>query len=564
MVAAAPALADAQPVPLPPNRQQGLDMVMIDAEAMPAEPELAREIPEVEDVSWSGAPIDLLKPVHHAYTDLRRQLARYQDEWGRLPQVRVPPLDGVLAVGAGDPRVPILRERLGLPADGLYNRELEERVAHYQEAHGLHADGIAGSETVASLNRGAAYYERVILLNMERARRLPASNEKGKYILVDAGAARLWMYEDGRPVDSMKVIVGTVESKTPMMAALMRYASVNPYWNVPPDLVQKKIAPRVLADGKQYLADKRYEVLDSWEDDAKILDPDQVDWRAVADGVRELRVRQLPGEGNFMGDIKFMMPNEYGIYLHDTPGKVLFDSDDRWLSNGCVRVEDAHRLARWLFGRMPSAESPDRESDVPLDQPVPVYITYLTVGTADKRLTFRPDRYERDATVLARFAEAGDGMVDATDFDPGRPRPQVQAEAESPTKVAAKPVATKHASAKPAATAAKPTTVAAKGAKVPAGNQRPGGPAAAKTPAQRLAAIRAAAAADRAARRAKAAEAKQPGKADKRSATKLAKAAPKSARKAAAGKAKVPAGKSGAKVTLKDTAPKGAAKSANP
>lgn len=414
-LALAPAVPAAalETVPVPPSGQQGLDMIMVDAEAMPVEPELAKDIPEVEDVSWSGAAIDLLKPVHHLYTDLRRQLVRYQDRWGALKQVRIPAGDGVMAKGSADPRVPILRERLGIARQGSFDAALETRLAEYQHAHGLPADGKAGPATVASLNRGAAYYERLILLNMERVRRLPAAEAAGRYILVDAGSARLWMYENGRAVDSMKVIVGAPASATPMMAALLRYASVNPYWNVPPDLVRKTIAPRVLTDGVSFLASKRYEVLDGWDDRAQVVDPGTVDWQAVAAGQHELRVRQLPGEGNFMGEIKFMMPNVYGIYLHDTPGKVLFEEDDRWLSNGCIRVEDARRLARWLFGDMPHARSPDREEEVRVERPVPVLVTYLTVGADSTGLSFRADRYSRDAALLARFAGSSDGMIAA-------------------------------------------------------------------------------------------------------------------------------------------------------
>ncbi|MET0180609.1 MAG: L,D-transpeptidase family protein [Novosphingobium sp.] len=443
-------------VPLPPSGQQGLDMIMVDAEAMPVEPELARDIPEVQDESWSGAAIDLLKPVHHLYTDLRRQLVRYQDRWGALPQVRIAAREAVMAKGSADPRVPALRERLGLPRAGAFDAALETKLAEYQQAHGLPADGKAGSDTIASLNRGAAHYERLILLNMERARRLPAAEAAGRYILVDAGSARLWMYENGRAVDSMKVIVGTAQSATPMMAALLRYASVNPYWNVPPDLVAKSIAPRVLAEGVGYLKTKRYEVLDSWEDDARVVDPASVDWRAVADKQHELRVRQLPGESNFMGDIKFMMPNIYGIYLHDTPGKILFNEDDRWLSNGCIRLEDARRLARWVFGAMPQGRSPDREEDAAIAQPVPVYVTYLTVGADAQGLSFRPDRYGRDAAPLTRFADRGDGMVDAVALAPGKP-----------TALAARPAPAKPAATSPGKKGASPA-VKPKPAKVAA------------------------------------------------------------------------------------------------
>jgi murein L,D-transpeptidase YcbB/YkuD len=267
--------------------------------------------------------------------------------------------------------------------------------------------------TIAALNRGAVHYERKLLMNMERARRLPASGTVKRYILVDAGSARLWMYENGRAIDSMKVIVGSPFSATPMMGALMRFASVNPYWNVPVDLVASLIAPRVVSGGTSYLVERRYEVLDSWEGDAKVIDPASVDWSAVAAGRAEARVRQLPGGANSMGAIKFMMPNEYGIYLHDTPNKALFGSDDRWVSNGCVRLEDAERLARWIFGGLPRPTHPDREDHLPLYEPMPVYITYLTASPDGGATLFRPDPYERDAKVLARFADKAPSMREA-------------------------------------------------------------------------------------------------------------------------------------------------------
>jgi murein L,D-transpeptidase YcbB/YkuD len=387
-------------------------MILLDEDDMPPEPELARAAAAGEDESWTGAPMDLRFPVHHLYGDMRRHLERYRDQWGQLPQVLVNSQGPAMSVGSADPRVPALRHRFGLPRQGGFDAALQRRLAEYQQAHGIRADGKAGAETIASLNKGAAHYERVILLNMERARRLPAPGVEGRYVLVDAGSAQMWMYENGQPVGSMKVIVGSPDTETPMMAALMRFSSVNPYWNVPTDLTAKLIAPRVLAGGLSYLSDRGYQVLDGWTEDAGIVDPATVDWPAVASGDVELRVRQLPGGGNSMGEIKFMMPNEYGIYLHDTPGKAAFEQDERWVSNGCVRVEDAHRLANWLYGYMPKGQSADREERVDLVEPVPVYITYLTVAADEEKLSFREDRYGRDAPLMARFKGEDSRMVD--------------------------------------------------------------------------------------------------------------------------------------------------------
>lgn len=235
---------------------------------------------------------------------------------------------------------------------------------------------------------------RQVMANLVRLRLLPA-NPAQRYVLVDTAGARLWMYENGRPVDSMKVVVGKPDQQTPMMAGFLRYAIVNPYWNVPVDLARDRIAYNVQAKGLGYLSASGYQVLSDWTDDARVIDPRSVDWRAVAEGDQELRVRQLPGGDNFMGKAKFMFPNAQGIYLHDTPDKGLMAKDARQFSSGCVRLEDASRFGRWLLGRaLPASRTPEQR--VALAQPVPIYITYLTVLPEKNRIAFRPDVYGRD------------------------------------------------------------------------------------------------------------------------------------------------------------------------
>ncbi|MET0251975.1 MAG: L,D-transpeptidase family protein, partial [Novosphingobium sp.] len=172
-----------------------------------------------------------------------------------------------------------------------------------------------------------------VFLNLERARALPASPAQ-RYVLIDAAGARLWMYENGQPVDSMKVVVGKPDLQTPMVAGLITQAVLNPYWNVPVDLVQTRIAGSVLDQGLSYLRTGGYQVLSDFGDKPSLLDPARIDWRAVADGQRELRVRQLPGKANFMGQIKFNFANPDGIYLHDTPDKALLNKDVRTASSG--------------------------------------------------------------------------------------------------------------------------------------------------------------------------------------------------------------------------------------
>jgi murein L,D-transpeptidase YcbB/YkuD len=347
----------------------------------------------------------MFQSVSPFHKELRRGLAAYRAEWSRLPQVKIP--DGLpIKPGSAGERVVLLRERLGLPIGTSYDDALGKALRRYQQIHGLKADGIAGSSTIASLNLGWEHYQRVFMLNLDRARALPSSDAEGRYIVVDAGAARLYMFEDGKIVDGMKVIVGKKASATPMMASMIRYASVNPYWNVPVDLAQTLVAPKVLSEGLGHIQSERYQILSDWLEGAQEVDPASVDWRSVADGSTELRIRQLPGRGNSMGKIKFMMPNDYGIYLHDTNDKALFGREDRWISNGCVRVEDAHRLATWLYGSMPEGKNPSVEEDVALAKPVPVYITYMTAGADAQGVTFRPDPYAHDASLVERLASA--------------------------------------------------------------------------------------------------------------------------------------------------------------
>ena len=201
--------------------------------------------------------------------------------------------------------------------------------------------------------------------------------ERGRYVLVDAASARLFMIEDGRVRDTMRVIVGKPTAATPALRSALNYATLNPYWNVPPDLAQKLIAPRVVTDGNAYLTDRGYEVVSGFGAGARLIDPDSIDWAAVAAGTAEVHVRQRPGAANSMGQIKFSLAHANGIYLHDTPKKELFALAQRNLSNGCVRLEDAPRFARWLLGEDPPLASAAPEQHVPVPGAVPIAIAYL-------------------------------------------------------------------------------------------------------------------------------------------------------------------------------------------
>jgi len=235
-------------------------------------------------------------------------------------------------------------------------------------------------------------------LNLARAKALPR-RLGAAYVLVNIPAERLDMVRHDRVVDAMKVVVGKTDDQTPPLAALIRTVTLRPYWNIPPDIVQHAVAPQVLKEGRAYLARRGFEVLSDWGEAPKRLDPARVDWRAVAAGQASLRVRQRPGPDNMMGRMKFMFPNAFGVYLHDTPLRTLFAGETRAASHGCVRLEAAGRLADFLLG--PASANPlgpgPPETQIPLKAPVPVYIVYLTAApSAEGRIETYPDLYGRD------------------------------------------------------------------------------------------------------------------------------------------------------------------------
>lgn len=250
----------------------------------------------------------------------------------------------------------------------------------------------------ASLREAAAKLEGEpdprVRATLERLRILPA---KGRAILVDSAAATMWMLEDGRPVDEMKVIVGKKVSPTPLVAGTIHYVTLNPYWNIPADVARDKVAPLVVKRGVKYLAAARYVTSDGFGAKAEDIAAADIDWNAVAAGDAPVYIRQLPGGNNMMGAMKFGFVNDFDIFLHDTPHRKLFAKEQRTLSLGCIRLEHADRLARWLLGRDadPRAEPP--ETHVKLDKGVPIYVSYLTAKVADGELAFAPDVYAWDS-----------------------------------------------------------------------------------------------------------------------------------------------------------------------
>jgi L,D-transpeptidase YcbB len=289
-----------------------------------------------------------------------------------------------------DSAATILARAAGAPSLAAY-------VHKVSDVNPLYAQLRDAAWTSMQTNGGAL--DPRVLASLDRVRDIPPD---GRYVIVDTAGARLYMIEDGRIVDSMKVIVGKADpsTETPLLASTIYYATLNPYWHVGADMVRSLIAKNVLQEGVSYLNRQGYQVL-APDGSGELLNPATVDWHAVADGRETVEVRQLPGPRNSMGRIKIGFPNSSDIYLHDTPNKDLFAQDDRDLSHGCIRLQDAERLGRWLMGRDPESASTEPEQHVLLPKPVPIYVTYLTAQVQNGQLSYVDDVYGRDSEVAA-------------------------------------------------------------------------------------------------------------------------------------------------------------------
>jgi murein L,D-transpeptidase YcbB/YkuD len=332
------------------------------------------------------------KDVRRADIALSEALVAYVRDMRRTPvNSGVDYVDPELRPGPPAP-IFILNSAARAPSVNDYVRSMAWMHPIYAELR----EGLLSGKYGSDANR--------IRVNMERARELPPASQK--HILVNAAAQRLYTYENGEVVDSMKVVVGKPIYPTPMMAAYVRFANLNPYWYVPPDLATERIAPNVLREGMKYLDRQGYKVVSDFVGNPRIIDPTTIDWQAVADGKLNVLIRQDPGPWNSMGRIKFMFPNVEGVYLHDNPERELFEEASRFYSGGCVRLESAWRLSHWLFGRDLTWKGAEVEQKVPLPEPVPVYITYLTAIPNGSSIAFLNDVYGRDATRLAALSDA--------------------------------------------------------------------------------------------------------------------------------------------------------------
>ncbi|HKK33886.1 MAG TPA: L,D-transpeptidase family protein [Desulfomicrobiaceae bacterium] len=368
--------------------------------------------------------LDSLRPPHAGYESMREALDRYRDlaargGWPRLAE------GPSLHVGERSSRVLVLRIQLALRGDfsgkrpdrtnrDLFEADLESAVLRFQARHGLEEDGVVGPKTRAALNVSVQDRVRQLEVNLERWRWIGA--ELGdRYILVNIADFRLKLVEDGDTVMEMPVVVGKNYRQTPVFSKKIQYLVFNPYWNVPHSLASKDILGKVRRD-PEYLEKQGFEVFDSWSRDARPLDPAKIDWSMVSSSEFPYRLRQKPGAANALGRVKFMFPNRFAVYLHDTPGKSLFSRQVRNFSSGCIRVQRPLELAArllqdqpgWSLEEIRELLASGTNRSVSLERLVPVHLQYWTAWADEEgRVNFRKDIYGRDGvlgTALRRRA----------------------------------------------------------------------------------------------------------------------------------------------------------------
>lgn len=335
-----------------------------------------------------------------------KQYRDYVDKggWNSVPDT---PL---LRPGDRHPNVPAIRERLAFEDNAFdlvgsepsirFDEMLEQAVVDFQRRYGLKVDGIIGPETLRSMNVSATERLQQIRINLERLRWLPDDLGK-RYILVNLANYRLTAIDEDRTELDMRVIVGQTERSTPSFFSHMTHVVFNPYWHVPRKLARLDLLPKQKSN-PDYFEKFSIRIYDHSNGRRTEIDPDSIDWSSIDLQQFPYALRQDPGERNALGRMKFMLPNQWAINLHDTPVKSLFKRDKRNFSSGCIRVEDPVALASFTLSGVHDTQKistilhSNRNQTTRLSEPLPVYAVYVTVWPSEDQIMFAPDSYLRD------------------------------------------------------------------------------------------------------------------------------------------------------------------------
>ncbi|MFD2999181.1 murein L,D-transpeptidase [Pontibacter toksunensis] len=381
----------------------------------------------------STYPYYEFEALHAGYTRLRDKLQEYRalQDAGGWPKIELGDKKKLQQGDSAD-AVLTLRRRLNPgqnynasdPKLRVFDEKLAKQVKQFQMLHGMKEDGVVGGNTLATMNVPVEERINQIMINMERwrwipKRMVPKSLEQ-KYIWVNIPEYKMYIYEDPdddpdaereyKKVMDMRVIVGKTMHSTPIFSDKLEYVVMAPFWNVPNTIMAAEIKPKMLSN-PSWLASQNMEVVTK-EKDPKPVSPYSIDWASVTEENFQYRVRQKPGPKNSLGMIKFLFPNEYAVYLHDTPADALFSQTNRDFSHGCVRVEYPVELAKYLLKDMPewnesrirSTMTSGEEEWVTLPSKVQVYIVYFTSWVDEQgQIHFREDLYGHDKKLAQEY-----------------------------------------------------------------------------------------------------------------------------------------------------------------
>jgi murein L,D-transpeptidase YcbB/YkuD len=354
--------------------------------------------------------LSALPPPRPEYQHLVAALARYRriEAHGGWPSI---PGDKEVKTDGSDRRLDVLMQRLGTedPDAAVPGADPVAALKRYQQRNGLTADGRAGALTLEMLNVAASERVAQIVANLERWRWLPRTFES-RYVAVNVPDQQLTLVENGGVVLASRVIVGQSRTPTPIFRATATAVTVNPVWNVPLSIATKEILPRLKRE-PGYLAAQDMVVLNGPADDPSGT---HIDWRRVSADRFPYQIQQLPGDKNALGKIKLELPNRFSVYLHDTPGRALFQRDQRALSHGCIRVQEILPLAVLAMGGDAGAQTANVNASIAeggtaqfsLSEPLPVYVLYWTaIAAEDGSVGFRRDLYGRDRRLIAAMRD---------------------------------------------------------------------------------------------------------------------------------------------------------------
>lgn len=358
--------------------------------------------------------IDDVKLKHPFYGALKDGLARFRAIASKGGWDAVPP-GAVLKKGARDPRVTAVRNRLivtgeyagPVPAEPeVFDASLETAVKRFQVNYALDADGVVGNTSIAAMNVTVEARIDQIRGSLERARWVLRSSLSQDMIIVNIAAYRLRLFFGSRIAWETRVVVGKTYTQTPVFTEPLKTIVFNPDWTVPSSIARNEIVPKA-KENPSYLADNNYILKDS---KGQVVDPAAVDWSKMSSSSFPYTIVQTPGPHNALGVVKFLFPNKYSVYLHDTNSKTLFDKSTRTFSHGCIRVEDPLKLAElilarkkgWTRAQIDQTVASGKLTNVGLSGDVTVLLLYWTADpSSSSGIVFYQDAYGRDAKLIS-------------------------------------------------------------------------------------------------------------------------------------------------------------------